>query len=97
MNVVATAGIGTNPVTIITLTDVKFLKMERWARLNPEQIESCLEDVKAQGMLRREWTIINCLDLSVTSSNQPISEPITHRIAPQVAPLVPFYVRTGSL
>ncbi|MGL4501349.1 MAG: hypothetical protein ACRCU2_19920 [Planktothrix sp.] len=85
MNVVATAGIGTNQVTIITLTDVNFLKVERCARLRPEQITSCLEDVESQGMLRTEWTI-NCSDLSVTFSNPLVSEPITHKIDPQVTP-----------
>lgn len=36
-------------------------------------------------MLRTEWTI-NCSDLSVTSSNQASSDPITHKIDPQVVP-----------
>jgi hypothetical protein len=84
MNVVATAGIGTNnDVTIITLTDVNFLKSERCRRLRPDQIESCFQNVEAQGMLRTEWTI-NCSDFSVISSKQASSEPITHRIDPQV-------------
>ena len=46
MNVGATAGIGTNKVPIITLTDVTFLRIERCARLYLAQIESCLEDVE---------------------------------------------------
>lgn len=36
MNVVATAGTGTNQVTVITLTDVNSLKIERCARLRPD-------------------------------------------------------------
>ena len=82
-NVVATAGMGTNEVTIITLTDVEVLRMElcRQSLGIPDRWEACRREVEARGMLRTEWTV-NCRNLSVQFSNNLIDRPQTHRIDP---------------
>ena len=80
-NVVATAGMGTNEVTIITLTDVEVLSFE-WCRQSPpHRFESCRREAEARGMPRTEWTV-NCRNLSVQFSNDFSDTPHTHRIEP---------------
>ena len=80
-NVVATAGMGTNEVTIITLTDVEVVSFELCRQSPPNRFESCRREVEARGMPRTEWTV-NCRNLSVQFSNNLIDRPQTHRIDP---------------
>lgn len=85
LNVVATAGMGTNNVTVITLTDVEAVSFELCRQSRPENLEPCRREVEARGMPRTEWTV-NCRNLSVTFSNNVVSEPITNQINPQSYP-----------
>jgi hypothetical protein len=66
--VMATAGMGNNEVTIITLTDADSHSVQVCRQALPDHIESCLREVEARGMFRREW-IVNCRNLWVRESN----------------------------
>lgn len=82
MNVVATAGMGTNNVTVITLTDVEVVSFELCRQSRPENLEPCRREVEARGMPRMEWNV-DCRNLSVTSWSDSLREPVTHQIDPQ--------------
>ncbi|MEC4807386.1 MAG: hypothetical protein SAJ72_24400 [Jaaginema sp. PMC 1080.18] len=75
---------GSNNVTVITLTDVEVTSFELCRQSPPERLESCQQEAKAKGKLRTEWSV-NCRNLSVTFSNRYVRD-LTHEIDPQSPP-----------